>query len=294
MQGWRIEMEDAHIIADLPSLPDHTLVAVFDGHGGSGTAIFAGKKMIAILENTRQYKEYVTQNDPSNIELFGTALRQAFLNADEILRELQESGECDTSGCTSVVACITPKYIICANAGDSRCVMGTEGTTKPLSEDHKPTDEGEKQRVELAGGSVQWKRVDGDLAVSRALGDFKYKERKDLPAEQQKVTCNPDLTIHERSPSDDVLILGCDGVWDVLTSEDCVELARSVFASGESNMQLVAEEIVDVAFNKGSKDNISAVVVQLPGAQIGPASGGGVLKRRELRNAANPLDSRAS
>jgi serine/threonine protein phosphatase PrpC len=65
--------------------------------------------------------------------------------------------------------------------------MGTGGTTKPLSEDHKPTDEGEKNRIEAAGGTVSWKRVDGDLAVSRALGDFQYKTRPDLPAEQQKV-----------------------------------------------------------------------------------------------------------
>jgi serine/threonine protein phosphatase PrpC len=142
---------------------------------------------VQILEDTAQYKQYVAAKDPSQINLLGEALRQAFLTADELLREDQESGASDRSGCTSVVACITPSYIICANAGDSRCVMGTGGGTKPLSEDHKPNDEGEKKRIEAAGGVVSWKRVDGDLAVSRALGDFQYKTRPDLPAEQQKV-----------------------------------------------------------------------------------------------------------
>lgn len=143
--------------------------------------------MVQILEETAQFQQYVAAKDPSQIELFGAALRQTFLDADVQLRAFQDTGASDRSGCTSVVACVTPKFIICANAGDSRCVMGTEGITKPLSEDHKPTDEGEKNRIEAAGGSVSWKRVDGDLAVSRALGDFQYKTRPDLPAEQQKV-----------------------------------------------------------------------------------------------------------
>lgn len=293
MQGWRIEMEDAHIITDLPSLPDHTFVAVFDAHGGSGAAIFAGANMVQILEETEAYKQYVSLGDASQIKLLGEALRQAFLSADAQLREYQDMETSDRSGCTAVAACITPKYIICANAGDSRCVMGTNGTTKPLSEDHKPTDEGEKKRIENAGGSVSWKRVDGDLAVSRALGDFQYKKRSDLPPEQQKVSCEPDITIHDRSPSDDVLVLACDGVWDVVTSESCVELVREIFLSGESNMQLVAEEVVDTALDIGSKDNISAVVVQLPGATIGPESNGGVLGRRAARDAENPPPRRS-
>ncbi|CAM9345561.1 unnamed protein product, partial [Ectocarpus fasciculatus] len=79
------------------------------------------------------------------------------------------------SGCTAVCTLITPKYIICANAGDSRSVLGTGGATKPLSYDHKPHLELERKRIENAGGGVQWKRVDGDLAVSRAFGDFQYK-----------------------------------------------------------------------------------------------------------------------
>jgi serine/threonine protein phosphatase PrpC len=99
----------------------------------------------------------------------------------------------DTSGCTSVTAIITPKYIICANAGDSRCVLGTGGTARPMSEDHKPHSVEEKRRIESAGGFVQWNRVDGDLAVSRALGDFTYKHRPDLHPKDQKVFFFPAL-----------------------------------------------------------------------------------------------------
>ncbi len=108
------------------------------------------------------------------------------------MKHHQSKSQDDVSGCTSVTAIvITPSYIICANAGDSRCVMGTENTAKPLSEVHKPYSGIEKKRIENAGGFVQWNSVDGDLAVSRALGDFSYKNRPDFHAQHQKVIVNP-------------------------------------------------------------------------------------------------------
>lgn len=77
--------------------------------------------------------------------------------------------------------------------------VGTGKKAKALSFDHKPVNALEKKRIEAAGGFVQWNRVDGDLAVSRALGDFFYKNRDDLPTEKQKVSCHPEIIIHARS-----------------------------------------------------------------------------------------------
>jgi len=288
MQGWRLEMEDSHIISDIASLSNHTLVAIFDGHGGAGAAKYASANLLNVLQNTTDWGTYISTGQ-TDLQLLGNAMSVAFEDMDNLLKKQQEQSSNDTSGCTAVSAIISPKYILCANAGDSRCVLGTNSETKNMSEDHKPTDEPERKRIENAGGSVQWKRVDGDLAVSRALGDFQYKQRPDLSAKYQKVSCCPDITIHERTPQDDVLILACDGVWDVMTSAEAVGIVREIFSSGETNMQLVAEELIDVALNKGSRDNISAVVVQLPGAVMGPASNGGVLKKRAERERAAAL-----
>ena len=124
--------------------------------------------------------------------MLGNALVKAYVSLDKALRAHQndtpsDRHKPDKSGCTAVCTLVTPKYIICANAGDSRSVMGTAGGTKPLSYDHKPNLEMERKRIENAGGCVQWKRVDGDLAVSRAFGDFQYKTRPDLPSHEQKV-----------------------------------------------------------------------------------------------------------
>ncbi len=187
MQGWRLEMEDAHVSIDMPSQPDHLFLAVFDGHAGAGAAKYAAEHIVKYVEDSEHWKSYQA-GGCKDIQLLGAAMTDAFLVVDEHMRNHQTHVSTDdNSGCTSVTAIVTPTHIICANAGDSRCVMGTENTAKALSEDHKPYSEIEKKRIESAGGFVQWNRVDGDLAVSRALGDFGYKNRPDLHASFQKV-----------------------------------------------------------------------------------------------------------
>lgn len=288
MQGWRMEMEDDHIAIDIPSQRDHIFLAVFDGHGGAGAAKFAARNMVQFLEKTEEWKQYVSSG-AADVTLLGRALQQSFLDIDVALRAHQATTlgavGADTSGCTAVTAVITPRHIICSNAGDSRCVLGTNSMAKGLSEDHKPTDDLERKRIENAGGSVQWKRVDGDLAVSRAFGDFQFKQRTDLPADQQKVSCFPDIRVHERVPEDDVLLLACDGLWDVMTNNEAIDLVRSIYLTGETSIDKIAEEMVDIALEKGSRDNISAIVVPLPGATYGPAKNGGVDGLREQRAA---------
>ena len=70
---------------------------------------------------------------------------------------------------------VTRTEVICANAGDSRTVLARAGRAKDMSEDHKPENPGELSRIQRAGGFVEDGRVNGMLALSRALGDFEYK-----------------------------------------------------------------------------------------------------------------------
>ena len=179
-------MEDEHVVLDMPSRKDHTFLAVFDGHGGADAAMNVAANIIGEIEKTEEWQRY-NQQGASDISLLGKALSRAFLNADSFLKEIQSGDIRDVSGCTCVSAIITPRYIICANLGDSRVVIGTNNLTKAMSEDHKPQNELEQRRIELAGGKVAFRRVDGDLAVSRAFGDFRFKNRADLGPTEQKV-----------------------------------------------------------------------------------------------------------
>jgi len=109
---------------------------------------------------------------------------------------------------------MTEDFIICANAGDSRAVLAQNGKAVPLSFDHKPDDPKEKRRIQGLGYQVTEGRVDGNLAVSRALGDHRYGNA---------VASYPDVTIRYRDlDKDDYIILACDGIWDCLSNDQCV------------------------------------------------------------------------
>jgi len=96
------------------------------------------------------------------------------------------------SGCTSCVVLITKDTIYCANAGDSRACLATkDGKVIELSHDHKPDNDGEMKRIKAAGGFVDEGRVQGIIAVSRAIGDWEYKNPALLHNLEKKKTGSP-------------------------------------------------------------------------------------------------------
>lgn len=109
---------------------------------------------------------------------------------------------CKDTGTTSCVVLITDTKIYCANAGDSRGVLSNSSVAHPLSFDHKPLNHKESKRIYKATHYVEDNRVDGNLALSRAFGDFCYKDQKSLAAEEQAVTAHPDVTVRDRNDKD--------------------------------------------------------------------------------------------
>jgi serine/threonine protein phosphatase PrpC len=100
------------------------------------------------------------------------------------------------------------------NSGDSRCTMGRGGKCVEMSIDHKPENEVEIARIHKAGSVIENGRVDGNLNLSRALGDLKYKHRDHLTAEEQAITANPDVYTFDLTDDTDFIIMGCDGIWE--------------------------------------------------------------------------------
>nr|XP_034892408.1 probable protein phosphatase 2C 60 [Populus alba] len=149
-----------------------------------------------------------------------------------------------TSGSTACVAIIRNNHLIVANAGDSRCVISTEGQAYDLSTDHKPDLEDEKERILKAGGSVQAGRVDDILNLSRAIGDMEFKQNKFLPVEKQIVTANPDINTFELCDDDDFLVLACDGIWDCMSSQELVDFIHEQLQS-ENKLSAVCERVFD-------------------------------------------------
>ncbi|WRT65994.1 uncharacterized protein IL334_002945 [Kwoniella shivajii] len=290
MQGWRISMEDAHSVhlflpptdssktitpsPDIPQQPAgstvtndndeedeedaHALFGVFDGHGGSSVAKYTGTTLHTRLAGSDAYK---------NGE-FEVALKQTFLKTDEDLRADPNFFN-DPSGCTAVVGLITKDgRIIVANSGDSRSVLGYKGEAKAMSYDHKPTNKEETARITSAGGFVEFGRVNGNLALSRAIGDFEFKQNYSLAPEKQIVTADPEIITHKLDGEEEFLVLACDGIWDCLSSQQVVDFTRRAIANGDE-LGKIAEDMMVKCLATDSEtggigcDNMTVVIVAL-------------------------------
>lgn len=292
-----------------------SLFAVFDGHGGKFAAEYCAEHYVKVLSRNSKFVQYAkdisiagsddVEEQKRIVGLLEVALQESFMDLDmELLREAvdgtsnnnddvsdsgneegrsnQQSDEVvmDESGTTIVVVVLTPKFIVCANAGDSRSVYKTSDKACALSFDHKPDDDKEESRIRKAGGYVSGGRVDGDLAVSRGLGDFRFKTSPHLGLERQKVSPVPEFVVKPRNEEkDEFVILACDGIWDVVSNQECIKIVTDIFNEGETDVGLVCEEVLDVCLRLGSKDNMTSLIVKLPALKIG--EGGGVDARRQ-------------
>jgi serine/threonine protein phosphatase PrpC len=141
--------------------------------------------------------------------------------------------------------------LIIANTGDQRLVLCRNGKAIQVTVDHKPDAPEELDRIRRGGGFVaENRRVNGVLALSRALGDV------DL---QPHVTYVPDIFFMDLQEDDEFLIMACDGLWDVVSSEQAVQLVQSEHADPIRS----ATKLRDYAHCLNSTDNISVVVFQL-------------------------------
>lgn len=269
MQGWRLTMEDAHsAILDLQHEEAYnnngktsdvqsrlSFFGVYDGHGGNKVSQFTGDNIHRIVARQETFEK-------GDIE---QALKDGFLATDRALLDDPEFKN-DISGCTVIAGIISSSKIYVANAGDSRGVLGIKGRAKPLSFDHKPQNEGEKARIVAAGGQVEFGRINRNLALSRAIGDFAFKQSAELAPEQQIVIALPDVIIHDISSNDEFLVIACDGIWDCRSSQEVVEFVRRGIAA-KQELSDICENIMNncissMANNSGiGCDNMTVMII---------------------------------
>ncbi|CAJ1964090.1 unnamed protein product [Cylindrotheca closterium] len=309
MQGWRLTMEDAHMACSPipvhncpePLSEGHAIFGVFDGHGGDFTSEFAAANFLGHFSRSAKLRHYIhlnsiEQGDVTGISMLRAALKETFVNLDADIRTQQKkkndkilagikktsaNGQVDLvkarkfierSGSTCAVVLLTPSHIICANAGDSRAILQRGGKVLPLSFDHKPSNIPELQRIENAGGTVKNKRIDGDLAVSRGLGDYAYKKANLRPVSMQKVIPDPEFVVYPRKQDlDEFIVLACDGVWDVATNAECGQFIQGMMDDGHTDIGAICENAIDICLKKNSRDNMTLGVITMDAVKFGTA-----------------------
>ncbi|XP_072455791.1 protein phosphatase 1F [Notamacropus eugenii] len=252
IRNTRRKMEDRHV--SLPTFNqlfgfcdqvDRAYFAVFDGHGGVDAASYAA---VHLHVNVARHPEVI--RDPAE------ALRAGFKQTDEMFLQKARREKLH-SGTTGVCAFLVGRTIHMAWLGDSQVMLVQQGRALVLMEPHKPERPDEKERIEALGGFVSYMdcwRVNGTLAVSRAIGDAFQKPY---------ISGEADVASHELTGTEDYLLLACDGFFDSVPHEEVAGLVRDLLVQSEGSALHIAEELVAAARERGSRDNITVLVVFL-------------------------------
>lgn len=172
--------------------------AVFDGHGGSGKLGHVNNYCVDHLH--KRIGSKLTRTDLDNPILVAKAIKDAFIHFDREMFDLHKVGKLNYgTTCNAVLIDDIRGKIYQINLGDSCSIIFNKEGIISETKDHKPTDELEINRVEKAGCFVRYNRIMGDLALSRAFGDFMYKNNinKNLEYDPYNgpVSAEPDIII---------------------------------------------------------------------------------------------------
>ncbi|XP_041058360.1 protein phosphatase 1F isoform X1 [Carcharodon carcharias] len=252
IRNTRRKMEDRHVaLPELNALfgikdaKERAYFAVFDGHGGVDAAVYAATHLHVNLVHQEVFS---TQPDE--------ALRRAFKQTDEMFLQRAKRKKL-RSGTTGVAALIIGDLLHVAWLGDSQVMMVRQGLVMTLMDPHKPENESEKQRIEDLGGCVVflgcW-RVNGTLAVSRAIGDIDQKPY---------ISGDADSASFKLDGTEDYIVLACDGFFDGIEPSKVVDLVQEHLQENAGDGSTVAETLVAAAKEGGSSDNITVVLVFL-------------------------------
>lgn len=241
-QGKREYMEDRYLVV-LKFYKDYDLCAVFDGHGGAQVSDYCEANLPTVLRNKLE----------ANGGKIRPALFEAFLELDDNLdRDLPPEHRYAT-GTTALVMLFDGKDLWVANTGDSRAIMNKGSGYAILSRDHKPNLKEERTRIEDKGGFVAnpggygiW-RVLGELAVSRAIGDKRYRPLVIPDPEVKRLRF--DRTLNR------FFIIATDGLWDVVKNAEA-----NAIASSSSSPEDACNKLLTQAMRNGMEDNTTIIV----------------------------------
>ncbi|GBG74833.1 hypothetical protein CBR_g19345 [Chara braunii] len=254
--GGRMFMEDAHVRID--DISEHVrsfefnewpraFFGVFDGHGGQCAAEFVSNRLLRYIVEDADF--------PRDVE---SAVRQAFHRTDLEFDLECGAGRAHPSGTTALTALVYGRTLFVANVGDCRAVLCKRGRAVELSRDHKPCCAFERARIEALGGYVEDGYLNGLLAVARAVGDWHLAGLKVQGC--GPLIAEPEFREEQLTSEDEFMILGCDGLWDVFSSQNAVEFARRNLQK-HNDPERCSQDLVQEAIKRSTCDNVSVLTV---------------------------------
>lgn len=219
--------------------PIKAFLGVFDGHNGRATADYVAVHLCGLIAQAFRGMANATPEEEAE------ALRVSFQQCDD---DLRASGVAGASGSTAACAVVLQDRVHLCSAGDCRIAAAAKDghIVASITQDHTPTkNAAECDRVASLGASLEGGRINGKLAVTRAFGDFEFKDAA-KPVREHLVLCVPTVVT---VPRDDihVIVAGCDGVWELNTIEDAT---ASVAAAEDLDVAVSAIAHASCATNR--------------------------------------------
>jgi len=222
----------------------------------------AGKRSLSTAKSACTHFFFDLLQSHSNWDL-KKVWEEAYAIIDKEIDEKYSENDCDCMGTTATTCYIrrVPEgwKVSAANVGDSAALLWTSTHQSFITTMHRPTNESEAARVIAAGGKItgeRTKRINGQLVVTRALGDhFMKKNSKGLIGIP---FVNEDVIM--KSDQNPILVIASDGLWDVVPDST---VTRVVSEHSGSSSQELANELCGLAIKKQSVDNVTCVVVKV-------------------------------
>ena len=256
-------MEDEHTV-HAPSGADFAMYCCYDGHGGGYASHFCRERLHFNVMGAPAFHH----GDARAALLSGFHKSEADLLAEQ--REAFRRGGLPTGdssgggvvsdccGCTALVLVVLHDSLHVAWAGDCRAALSRAGVAVPLTRDHTTLSPAEAARVLAVGGEISDNRLGGFLEVTRALGDLDAA----TGSKPGGLSGEPELRSEAVHEDDEFVVLGSDGLWNVISTEDVVRIAREELQA-YNDATMASEKLVEVALKRHTDDNITAMVVCL-------------------------------
>lgn len=255
-QGIRRTMEDEHVAL---VENDVAFFGVYDGHGGRQCA-----------EYVRDHLHHTILQHPDVRVAPSRAITDAFAHIERNFLSLNDDAH-SSAGCVCAAALIQGDLLTVGNVGDCEVVLARAGAPMLLTVKHNPScNAAEATRVTQAGGCIFNRRVGHpylnprlcSLAVSRAVGDAGFKLPTYTLGKPSGIIADADTCEVQLTSNDTFLLIACDGLWDMMTYAEAVQLCEQYMESG-FDANTIADKLVCEALHRGTRDNITVIFVLL-------------------------------
>ena len=272
--------------------PKISFFGIYDGHGGEGCSEYLRDNLHKLICNNN---EFFPEDVPEAIKLGFQKAEKDFIN-NYALSDKKEI--IDKSGSCAIIILIVDKKVYIANVGDSRCLLSMENGKKyiEVTKDHKPNSPNELKRIKKYGGNIYqsetvinnvtnaelngkiligpYRVVPGRLSVSRTIGDVEAKLEK-FGGNPNVIIPEPEIFFYDLKKIDiDFFILGCDGIYDQISSNEILDCAWMVL-NGKDNMLIkeckdihhqsgfIVDFILKSSLARKSFDNVTCLFIAL-------------------------------